>query len=83
MRTTLTLDDDVASLLARVQKDQDATMRDIVNEALRRGLESMTEPKRPRKPFRTQPLALGKSFFPSLDNVWEVIEEAEGPLYRL
>jgi hypothetical protein len=83
MRTTLTLDDDVAALLARVQKDQDTTMRDVVNEALRRGLESMTEPKLPTEPFRTPALDLGPSFFPNLDNTWEIIEELEGPLARL
>ena len=83
MRTTLTLDDDVASLLARVQKDQDTTMRDVVNEALRRGLESMAEPKPAQKPFRTRSFDFGPSSFPNLDNVWEVLDEVEGPLARL
>lgn len=83
MRTTLTLDDDVAALLSRVQKDRESTMRDVVNEALRRGLEIMAEPPQPREPFRTPPLDLGPSFFPNLDNTWEIIEELEGPLARL
>jgi hypothetical protein len=83
MRTTLTLDDDVAALLARVQKEKDVTMRDAVNEALRRGLASMSEPPQPKEPFRTPALDLGPSFFPNLDNTWKIIEEVEGPFARL
>ena len=39
MRTTLTLDDDVAAILERLRKSRDATLKNLVNEALRRGLE--------------------------------------------
>jgi hypothetical protein len=47
MRTTLTLDDDVADLLKRVRNARKARLKDIVNEALRRGLRQMpTRPKR-------------------------------------
>jgi hypothetical protein len=38
MRTTLTLDDDVAAVLERLRKSRDANLKDLVNEALRRGL---------------------------------------------
>jgi Ribbon-helix-helix protein, copG family len=38
MRTTLTLDDDVAAALERLRKSRDASLKDLVNEALRRGL---------------------------------------------
>lgn len=38
MRTTLTLDDDVAMLLKRQVQETGASFRDVVNQALRRGL---------------------------------------------
>lgn len=40
MRTTLTLDDDLAMLLKREAESSGRPFRDIVNEALRRGLET-------------------------------------------
>jgi hypothetical protein len=82
MRTTLSLDDDVAALLQQVQKKRDATLKQVVNEALRRGLERMTQPIVPQKPFRTQPVNLGKCYFPNLDNTWEVLAEAEGDSHK-
>jgi len=82
MRTTLSIDDDVAILLEQLQKKRDATFKQIVNEALRQGLERMIQPSIPKKPFRTQPVALGKCYFPNLDNTWEVLAEAEGQSYK-
>jgi hypothetical protein len=82
MRTTLSLDDDVAALLERVQREKDATLKQVVNEALRQGLELMSRPAVPKKPFRTQPVNLGKCFFPNLDNTWDVLAEAEGESYK-
>ena len=37
MRTTLTLDEDVAAILERLRKSRDTSLKDLVNEALRRG----------------------------------------------
>lgn len=39
MRTTLTLDDDVARLINETMHRERRTMKDVVNSALRRGLE--------------------------------------------
>lgn len=39
MRTTLTLDDDVASLLRRRAQETGRPFRDVVNDAIRAGLE--------------------------------------------
>jgi hypothetical protein len=82
MRTTLSLEDDVAALLNQVQKNKDATLKQVVNEALRHGLGHMSQPAIPKKPFRTQPVDLGKCYFPNLDNTWEVLAEAEGESYK-
>jgi len=70
MRTTLTLDDDVAAMLLRVQKTTDATLKDVVNEALRCGLERMSQPAAAKPRFETRPADLGKCYFPNLDNTW-------------
>ena len=35
MRTTLTLDKDVAAVIERLRKTRDASMKEIINEALR------------------------------------------------
>lgn len=82
MRTTLSLDDDVAALLVRIQEQTDATFKSVVNEALRYGLERMSRPVVAKQPFVTHPLNLGKCYFPNLDNTWEVLAEAEGESYK-
>jgi hypothetical protein len=56
VRTTLTLDPDVARTLKARTAEQGATLKQVVNEALRRGLSA--EPKKPRKPFRVKPWSL-------------------------
>jgi hypothetical protein len=82
MRTTLSLDDDVAALLERVRKQKDASLKQVVNEALREGLLRISQPAKPKKVFLTEPVSLGKCYFPNLDSVWDVIAEAEGEDHR-
>jgi hypothetical protein len=82
MRTTLTLDDDVAAMLRRIQKKTDATFKDVVNEALRQGLERMSHPAGAKPRFVTRAVDLGRCYFPNLDNTWEVLAEAEGESYK-
>lgn len=53
MRTTLTLDDDVAVQIEKLRKSRDMGLKDIINEALRRGLMDMTKKPKKREPFRT------------------------------
>jgi Arc/MetJ family transcription regulator len=50
MRTTLTLDDDVAAAIERLRQTREASFEDLVNEALRRGLKEMAEPRKTREP---------------------------------
>ena len=82
MRTTLTLDDDVAALLRRVQSDRKASLKDVVNEALRRGLQQIVAPNPPPAGYRTPSLDLGRSLIGSLDNTAEVLALIEGEAYR-
>lgn len=82
MRTTLTLDDDVAVLLDRVQRERKATLKDVVNSALRQGLVEMQRKPEPRKPFRIKPLNLGRCLLPDLTDISEVLAIAEGDDYK-
>ena len=83
MRTTLTLDKDVASTLERLRKARKASLRKIVNEALREGLTRMAAPPAaPRRPFRTRRLSLGRCLAGNIDNVSEALAIAEGESFR-
>jgi hypothetical protein len=66
MRTTLTIDDDVAAVLVRLRKARGAKLRDLINEALRRGLEDMSRRPKERRPFRTRSVDLGRLKVPSI-----------------
>ena len=58
MRTTLTLDDDVAAKLKAEARRSGRPFRDIVNDLLRRGLAARRE-STPREPFRVEARDLG------------------------
>jgi len=77
MRTTLTLDEDVAALLRRARQSRRATLKEVVNEALRHGLRQMTAPA-PGAPYRTRTVSLGRCLVGDLDDIAEVLAVAEG-----
>ena len=77
MRTTLTLDDDVAVKLRAAAKKR--PLRVVVNEALRAGLAALEKERAPaRPPYRTSGFDLGPSLVGSLDNIEEVLSRVEG-----
>jgi Arc/MetJ family transcription regulator len=82
MRTTLTLDDDVAVRVQEEQRHRGTSFRDTVNALLRAGLDAPTTRRRPRQPFRTAGFDLGPSRIGSLDNVEDVLARAEGEDHR-
>ncbi len=82
MRTTLTIDDDVAATLQQLRRNRDANLKDLVNEALRRGLREMGARPKPRKPFRTKSVDAGALLIPNLDNVAEVLAVVEGEAFK-
>ena len=57
MRTTLTLDPDVAHTLRARMASRKATLKQVINDALRRGLS--VEPAKPPKPFRVTAHSFG------------------------
>lgn len=77
MRTTLTLDDDVAVKLKRAMARQKTPFKEIVNRALRAGLETLELPAA-IKPFRVKPFNSGGSLIGSLDNIEEILARVDG-----
>jgi hypothetical protein len=82
MRTTLTLDDDVAAALNRLRRERDVPFRALVNDALRRGLKELREPARPARRFSTLTADLGPCLLGDIVSASEAIEQAEGPWHR-
>lgn len=77
MRTTLTLDDDVAVRVEREQRKRKLPFKQVVNDLLRTGLDALE--KRPaRRPFNTTGFHAGPSLIGSLDNIEEVLSRIEG-----
>lgn len=77
MRTTLTLDDDVAGLLRKEVRKTGEPFKQVVNRFLRLGL--MAKSPQKRKPFKVTPINLG---LPHYEKVEELLEALEGPEYR-
>jgi len=78
VRTTLTLDDDVASLLRKEVRRSGGSFKQVVNRFLRLGLTATKGPT--RKPFRVTPINLGLPR--DFTKVEELLEYLEGPEYR-
>ncbi len=72
----------MAATLKRVQAEGRLTLKEAVNEALRRGLGAMEEPVATRLPYRTPSASLGGCFLGSLDDVAEALAMGEGEAFR-
>ena len=81
MRTTLTLDKDVADQARRVVAKLGKPFKQVVNDALRLGLGQLQEPPRRRK-YVTKPRKLGLRPGLSIDNVGELLAQVEGDNYK-
>jgi hypothetical protein len=81
VRTTLTLDDDVAALLARAMRESGKGFKQTLNETLRAGFAQRRQAAR-IEPFVVRARLLG--LVPGLDysNAGELLEVAEGPDHR-
>ena len=79
MRTTLTLDDDVAARLAAEARRSGRSFKETVNEALRAGIEARR--RRPSAaPFKVVPRKMGAVKVPGgLDSIPDVLEYLDGP----
>ena len=77
MRTTLTLDPDVAAKAKKGAARLHKPFKEIINAALRVGLDEILSPPA-AKPYRTKPRLMGLRRGFSYDNISELIASAEG-----
>jgi len=82
MRTTLTLDDDVAVQLERMRVEKRITLKEAVNSVLRRGLANPESLQSRAKPFKTRSVSVGRLKIQNLDNIGEVLAQLEGEDYK-
>jgi hypothetical protein len=83
MRTTLTLDPDVAARIERLRAERQDSLKELVNEALRLGLRQIEEPPASdRAPYQTPADSLGGCRLPSLDDVADALALGEGEGFR-
>jgi hypothetical protein len=80
VRTTLSIDDDIAAIIEQEMRRSGASLKETVNRFLRLGLIAAREPG--RRPFRVVPRALGLPPGMNYDNVEELIESLEGATHR-
>jgi Ribbon-helix-helix protein, copG family len=82
VRTTLTLDDDLAAKLEAEARRTGQSFKEIVNTMLRIGL-AAKRGKLPRAPFKVIPLPL-EPLDPNLDfdNIEALLDQIEGPSRR-
>lgn len=78
MRTTLTLDDDVAAALARRQRELHHSLKQEVNDLIRAGLVHVGQEPSETPRFRVEPLPVGELLIP-IDDVQAALDTAEGP----
>ena len=81
VRTTLTIDDDIAAKLNAEMRRTGKSFKDTVNQALRIGL-SVRKEMKSAQPFKVRARPFG--LYPGLnyDNIGELLEQTEGPSHR-
>ncbi len=83
MRTTLTIDDDIVFGLKKIQKDDPArSFKEIVNDVLRKGLNTKGTHGSAKKGFTIEPLNLGLREDLNFDNIEELLDQLEGPFRK-
>ena len=82
MRTTLSLDDDVAVTLERLRRSRGVSLKHLVNDALRRGLKELAKQRKPRTLIATRAVDLGRLRLAGIDNISEAFAIAEGESFN-
>jgi hypothetical protein len=80
MRTTVTLEDDIAVRLKRLRKGR--PFKDLVNDALRAGLDQIESKPSPKTRRYVITPVKGRPRRTDLDNIAEVIAEVEGDRFH-
>jgi hypothetical protein len=82
MRTTLTLEPDVAAAIKAIRRRTGATHKEIVNDALRRGLLLSERPPKTRTRYATTPVDPGEPAVSGIHSVHDLLAFAEGEDFR-
>jgi len=83
MRTTVTLDDDVAlTVREEMHKGEGKTFKKALNDLVRKARNSSEIGKTKRKPFKIRAFNMGEFKNLNYDKISELIEYGEGPFHR-
>ena len=77
MRTTLTLDDDVAGILQRRSRELGTSFKDVVNSVLRQGLAADLRHKEKTRKIVVRPHDFGPSPGLDMDRLNQLVDELE------
>jgi len=80
VRTTLTLDEDVAALIRQEVRRSGGSFKATVNDLLRKGLAKGKGGR--QKPFVVTPFPLNTGLGTRYETVRDMIEDIEGPYHR-
>jgi plasmid stability protein len=81
MRTTLTLDDDVAAKLRAEARKSGRSFKETVNQMLRLGLHAREKPPIV-KPFKVDARPMGQRPGFNFDDIEGLLDQLDGPLRR-
>ncbi len=81
MRTTLTLDEDVAAQIREKVQETGLSFKQVVNDSLRNGLHTK-EPNGARKRFKIEPLPGRPRPGLQFDCIPALLSELEGPMHK-
>jgi hypothetical protein len=83
VRTTLTIDDDIAVLVEQEQRRSGDSFKGTVNRLLRRGLTASSKPEAEQTfVIRALPLGVGEMLDRHNGKVSALLDELEGPYHR-
>ena len=81
MRTTISIEDDVLERARVIAKKLDTPFKDVVNEALRSGLDQVEQPAKQRV-YKMKPHKMGLLPGHNIDNIQELLAQIEGEDHR-
>lgn len=82
MRTTLTIEDDVAVRIERLRVERRWPLKQVINAALRAGLDELeSDPLEPAIAYCIEPVSLGARVG-SVDDIGESLSIGEGEAWR-
>jgi hypothetical protein len=77
MRTTLTLDPDNAARLERLRRERDLSLKDVVNDAIRRGLDALDRPVPDHETFKIPVVDLGPPLIADPKEALRLLDEED------